>query len=97
MCTKEGHFVFDIPRPFSRPIDPNTYGDPYALQRPGSVVSTSTNGIESAWRRRQTIKRGKTRKVKLTNGNFIAEYPVPTPVLSAMEDRWKSTNTTEFS
>ncbi|KAJ7498963.1 glycosyltransferase family 2 protein [Mycena latifolia] len=77
------------------PIDPNAYGDPYG--RPESVVSTSTNGVDSAWRRRQTIKRGVTRKVKLTNGNFIAEYPVPTAIHSAIEPHYSSTGTTEFS
>ncbi|KAJ3841463.1 class III chitin synthase [Lentinula raphanica] len=70
-------------------LDPNAYGDPYG-GRPTSVASTSTNGVDSAWRRRQTIKRGVTRKVKLTKGNFITEYPVPTPVHTA-------TSTTEFS
>jgi chitin synthase len=79
-----------------RPIDPNTYGDPYAAGRPESIYSTAT-GVENAWRRRQTIKRGVTRKVKLTNGNFIAEYAVPTPVLNAIESKWLSTKTTEFS
>jgi chitin synthase len=80
-----------------RPLDPNTLGDPYAITRPESVLSTSTTGVESAWRRRQTIKRGVTRKVKLTQGNFIAEYPVPTPVYSAIEAKWSATKTTEFS
>lgn len=60
-------------------------------------MSTSTNGAESAWRRRQTIKRGVTRKVKLTQGHFIAEYAVPTPVFSAIEAKWSSTKSTEFS
>ncbi|KAG6814208.1 Chitin synthase, class 1 [Tricholoma furcatifolium] len=78
-------------------LNPNTLGDPYANERPISVASSNTGGVESAWRRRQTIKRGVTRKVKLTNGNFIAEYPVPTPVVSAIEAKWSSTNTTEFS
>lgn len=77
-------------------LDPNTLGDPYG-NRPMSVVSDVSGGVESAWRRRQTIKRGVTRKVKLTNGNFIAEYPVPTPVFSAIEAKWSSTKTTEFS
>ncbi|KAI0034078.1 glycosyltransferase family 2 protein [Vararia minispora EC-137] len=78
------------------PIDPDTYGDPYA--RPMSVASSTSNGVDSAWRRRQTIKRGVTKKVKLTNGNFITEYPVPTPVFSAIESKWSSNvNTTEFS
>ncbi|KAK7061690.1 chitin synthase [Favolaschia claudopus] len=81
------------------PVDPNAYGDPYQGGRPGSVVSTSTTGVDSAWRRRQTIKRdrGVTRKVKLTNGNWITEYPVPTAVYSAIEGNFRQTNTTEFS
>ncbi|TFK43571.1 glycosyltransferase family 2 protein [Crucibulum laeve] len=81
-----------------QPVDPTAFGDPYAVGRPESVISTSTNGVDSAWRRRQTIKRGVTRKVKLTQGNFIAEYPVPTPVYSAIEAKWSAgTKTTEFS
>ncbi|KAF7433398.1 Chitin synthase, class 2 [Pleurotus ostreatus] len=79
------------------PVDPGAYGDPYAHGRPASIMSTSTNGAESAWRRRQTIKRGVTRKVKLTQGHFIAEYAVPTPVFSAIEAKWSSTKSTEFS
>ena len=77
------------------PVDPDAFGDPYS--RPISTVSTATSGVDSAWRRRQTIKRGVTRKVKLTNGNFVAEYKVPTPVYSAIEAKYSSTNTTEFS
>lgn len=77
-----------------RPVDPNSFGE---YERPLSVAS-STNGIESGWRRRQTIKRGVTRKVPLTQGNFITEYPVPGPVYSAIESKWTSgTRTTEFS
>ncbi|KAJ7904483.1 glycosyltransferase family 2 protein [Mycena olivaceomarginata] len=80
------------------PIDPGAYGDPYEDGRPASVVSTGTS-VEGAWRRRQTIKRdrGVTRKVKLTNGNFITEYPVPTAVFSAIEPNYRGTSTTEFS
>ncbi len=54
-------------------------------------------GADSQWRRRQTIKRGVTRKVKLTKGNFISEYAVPTPIFSAIEPKWQSSKTTEFS
>nr|ADX07293.1 putative chitin synthase [Flammulina velutipes] len=77
-------------------VDPDSFGDPYG-SRPMSVATTSSMGVDSAWRRRQTIKRGVTRKVKLTNGNFIAEYLVPTPIHSAIEARYASGNTTEFS
>ena len=78
-------------------LNPDMYGDPYGDSRPISIASTSTSGVESGWRRRQTIKRGVTRKVKLTQGNFIAEYPVPTPVVSAIEAKYTSTKSTEFS
>ncbi|KAK0473386.1 glycosyltransferase family 2 protein [Armillaria novae-zelandiae] len=67
---------------------------PYESDDPGreSVVSLETN-----WRRRQTIKRGVTRKVKLIKGNFIAEYAVPTAVKNAIEPKYTSTQSTEFS
>ncbi|KZT29322.1 glycosyltransferase family 2 protein [Neolentinus lepideus HHB14362 ss-1] len=80
---------------FYPPVDPSTFGDPYS--RPMSTMSSASNGVESSWRRRQTIKRGVTRKVRLTNGNFIAEYPVPTPVFSAVEAKWSQTKTSEFT
>ncbi|KAA1466457.1 chitin synthase [Dentipellis sp. KUC8613] len=76
---------------------PDAYGDPYGA-RPISAASSISNGVDTAWRRRQTIKRGVTKKVKLTKGNFITEYPVPTPVYSAIEAKWTSgVKTTEFS
>ncbi|KAF7313759.1 Chitin synthase [Mycena chlorophos] len=77
------------------PIDPNSFGDPYG--RPASVVSSAAT--DNGWRRRQTIKRDRavTRKVKLTDGNFIAEYAVPTAVHSAIEPQYRQTGTTEFS
>ncbi|OJT09060.1 Chitin synthase 1 [Trametes pubescens] len=76
-------------------FDPNAFGDPYG--RPISVASSSSMGVESQWRRRQTIKRGVTRKVKLTKGNFITEYAVPSPVFTAIESKWQDSKTTEFS
>ena len=83
-------------RTMRSPFDPNSYGDPYGA-RPLSIASSSSLGVESQWRRRQTIKRGKTRRVKLTKGNFITEYAVPSPVFSAIEPKWQQSNTTEFS
>jgi len=78
------------------PGNPDFYGDPYA--RPLSVASSASNGVDTAWRRRQTIKRGIKKTVRLTNGNFITEYPVPTPVYSAVEAKWKNgVKSTEFS
>ncbi|GJJ07586.1 Chitin synthase, class 7 [Clathrus columnatus] len=76
-------------------LSPSLSGGLEPPQRPPSTVSSvSTDG---AWRRRQTIKRGVTRKVKLTNGNFISEYPVPSAILNAVEPKWAATNTTEFT
>ncbi|CAE6439438.1 unnamed protein product [Rhizoctonia solani] len=81
-------------------IDPNAYGDPYD-GRPGSVYS-STSMTPSArqdeqWRRRQTIKRGKTKRVKLQSGNFVADYAVPTAVSTAVESKYHSPNSNEFT
>ncbi|KAF8884113.1 glycosyltransferase family 2 protein [Infundibulicybe gibba] len=53
--------------------------------------------FDSGWRRRQAIKRGLTRRVKLTKGNFIAEYRVPTAIRNAIEERHVMDNATEFS
>ncbi|KAF8581974.1 glycosyltransferase family 2 protein [Ramaria rubella] len=74
------------------PLDTAAYDAP--IDRPSSAASSSVDG---AWRRRQTIKRGVTRKIKLTGGNFIAEYAVPTAVRNAVEPKWSATNSTEFT
>ncbi|ORY35546.1 hypothetical protein BCR39DRAFT_19454 [Naematelia encephala] len=68
--------------------------DPYG--RPPSVLSS---GSGADFIRRQTIpKRGATtRRVKLTNeGNWVNEYPVPRPILTAVEPKWLSDKSTEF-
>nr|ADX07313.1 putative chitin synthase [Flammulina velutipes] len=57
----------------------------------------STVSLNTGWRNRQTIKRGVTRRVKLTHGNFVAEYPVPTAVQNAIEERYRASTSTEFS
>lgn len=62
-----------------------------------SIMSTTTNRTERDWKRRQTIKRGVTRAVRLTKGHFITEYAVPTPVYSAIEAQYSNTKTTEFT
>ena len=75
---------------------PDAFGDPYT-RRPFATSSTS-NDVETVWRHRQTIQHGVKKAVKLTNGNFITEYPVPIPVYSAVEDKWRNgVRTTEFS
>ncbi|KAF5364984.1 hypothetical protein D9758_008079 [Tetrapyrgos nigripes] len=80
----------------SRPLSaiPGSPGIPYSF--PHSPDRDSVASFNS-WRNRQTIKRGVTRKVKLTQGNFIAEYTVPTAVRNAIEPQYASVNSTEFS
>lgn len=53
--------------------------------------------LDTSWRRRQMLKRGVTRRVKLTKGNFVAEYAVPTAVHNAMEPKYTAAKSTEFS
>ncbi|PWN18715.1 hypothetical protein BCV69DRAFT_284698 [Microstroma glucosiphilum] len=54
---------------------------------------------DQAWvQRQQGPKRGLTRKVKLTRGNWIVEHRVPTAVKNATEAKWsQGSNTTEFT
>ncbi|KAJ7275494.1 chitin synthase [Mycena haematopus] len=62
-----------------------------------SLSSVSEMSLETDWRRRQQLHRGVTRRVQLTNGNFVAEYAVPTAVHSAIEAKYAATKSTEFS
>ncbi|KAK1216674.1 Chitin synthase, class 7 [Marasmius sp. AFHP31] len=76
------------------PLHPPSLG--YA--RNSRRFSAESTTIEGQWRRRQTIKRGVTRKVKLTHGHFITEYPAPTPIVNAIEPCYRNaTHTTEFT
>lgn len=63
----------------------------------GGGARESVVSLNTGWRTRQTIKRGITRKVKLTQGHFIADYAVPTAVRGAIEAKYTSSRTTEFS
>ncbi|KAG8725108.1 Chitin synthase, class 2 [Ceratobasidium sp. 395] len=81
-------------------IDPSAYGSPYH-GRPESTYSqtslTPSARQDEQWRRRQTIKRGKTKKVVLKAGNFVADYAVPTAVAKAVEAKYANTTTNEFT
>ena len=86
-----------FPQPLCVPLCKNEADVPFDSTDPSRLTLASSN-TDASWRRRQTIKRGVTRKVKLTSGNFVAEYPVPTAVKNAIEAKWASAaNTTEFS
>ncbi|KAG6853182.1 hypothetical protein C0991_006292 [Blastosporella zonata] len=86
---------FNLPNTPFQPNSPYTWGhDNGSNDSRMSVVS-----VDSKWRRRQrqAMKRGIVRKIKLTKGNFIAEYPVPTAVKNAIEPVYAANTTTEFS
>ncbi|GLB41331.1 putative chitin synthase [Lyophyllum shimeji] len=89
------------PSPYNLPHTPYQPNSPYMWgQDNGSNDSRmSVVSIDTRWRRRQrqAMKRGIVRKVKLTKGNFIAEYPVPTAVKNAVEPMYAGSHTTEFS
>ncbi|KAG8859628.1 Chitin synthase, class 2 [Serendipita sp. 411] len=70
---------------------PPSLGGRHGAPSPQPTMSS----VDAGWRKRQTIKRGKTKKVKLTNGNFVSEYAVPTAVLDAIEAKWKNATTTK--
>ncbi|KAM0752694.1 class III chitin synthase [Meredithblackwellia eburnea MCA 4105] len=71
--------------------DPNGGGGflrrPQFPRRAGSEVSVQS---EADWRKRAaSVQRGVTRKVKLTKGNFIANYSVPPAIVNSIEARYK--------
>lgn len=62
-------------------------GRPQFTKGPGSRSETVLSDKE--WRQRaRPPQRGKTRKVKLTKGNFINEYPVPERIKNSVEPRY---------
>lgn len=88
--------IYTLTAIHSRPLDPDSLGDPCGRPLPNAL--SVSNDVDTAWRLWQTIQRGVKKEVKLTNGNFITEYPVPKPVYSAVEAKWTSgARTTEFS
>ncbi|KIR34715.1 chitin synthase [Cryptococcus deuterogattii MMRL2647] len=77
--------------------------DPYLSGGPDLPLASSSASICSAgadFLNRQTCpRRGATiKRIKLTNGNFIADYAVPGPVSSSVEAKWLSDKVSnEFS
>ncbi|CEQ39616.1 SPOSA6832_01176 [Sporobolomyces salmonicolor] len=65
----------------------------------GSRTLTRKETSAEAWKQRQKInpRRALTKKVKLTNGNYIAEFPVPTAVKNANLSSNPRGGPTEFS
>ncbi|WVQ74920.1 hypothetical protein IAR50_004528 [Cryptococcus sp. DSM 104548] len=80
--------------------DPYLSGGPeLPLARPNSA-RPSFHSVASEFIRRQTApKRGATiKKVKLTNGHFITNYPVPGPISNTIEAKWLGDKTSnEFT
>ncbi|PFH48062.1 glycosyltransferase family 2 protein [Amanita thiersii Skay4041] len=85
-------------QPYRSPLPDSTFVPPRKARRYDSADDASSIGsLNTGWVRRQAIKCGVTRKVKLTKGHFIAEYVVPTAIHNAIENRYSTTHTTEFS
>ncbi|KAJ7655266.1 chitin synthase [Mycena polygramma] len=81
-----------------RPQFSTTPRSPRFSMAPGSPMNRDSRmSLDTGWRRRQMLQRGVTRKVKLTKGNFIAEYAVPTAVHNATQAQYSATRSTEFS
>lgn len=63
---------------------PYRQGTPYQ-----SDLGPDDSASQVAWAKRQQIpKRGLTRKVKLTRGNWIVDHRVPTAVKNSIEPKW---------
>ncbi|PWN35460.1 putative chitin synthase 1 [Meira miltonrushii] len=65
----------------------------------GSELGPDDSASQVAWmKRQQAPKRGLTRKVKLTRGNWVVEHHVPTAVRNSVEPKWlNGSRTNEFS
>ncbi|KAF8344932.1 glycosyltransferase family 2 protein [Amanita rubescens] len=88
----------DSDQPYRSPLPGATFATPRLHRQPSSDGASLVHvESSSSWDRRQKISRGVTRKVKLTKGNFIAEYPVPTAIQNAVEKQYLSKSSTEFS
>ena len=66
---------------------------PSVLSR-GTGDRASVASTDGGWARRQTIKRGQRKDVKLVEGNFITDYAVPTAVRNAVEGQYLSEQST---
>lgn len=66
-------------------LPPAGFSAAAASARPPSSRADS----ELDWQRRARMPtRGKTMKVKLTQGNFVNDYPVPNPIKNSVEAKW---------
>ncbi|MBW0485136.1 hypothetical protein O181_024851 [Austropuccinia psidii MF-1] len=97
-----GNFLYYPPEtsPFSAvefPVPVVNYENPTQAREAAKLYRTQTSA--EAWSKRQKInrKRAKTIKVKLEKGNFVREYPVPTPVKNANLTGGYAGEPTEFS
>lgn len=65
----------------------------------GSELGPEDSASQVAWmKRQQAPKRGLTRKVKLTRGNWVVDYRVPTAIKNSIEPKWaQGSRTNEFT
>ncbi|KAJ8294291.1 Chitin synthase 1 [Rhodotorula toruloides] len=80
------------------PHPAGSYSAQSAYSQGSRLLSRKETSAE-AWKQRQRInpKRAQTKKVKLTQGNYIVEHPVPTAVRNANLSSGSRGGPTEFS
>jgi chitin synthase len=78
------------PSSYNLPMMPKEYPQlPYADSRRTSELGPEDSASQVAWAKRQEgPKRGPTRKVKLTRGNWVVDHRVPTAVKNSIEPKW---------
>ena len=91
-----------MPDPTSFTQPPMQYGaGRQSMSTPGfsGELGPDDSASQVAWaRRQQGPKRGLTRKVKLTKGNWIVDHRVPTAIKNSVEPKWaQGSRTKEFS
>lgn len=83
------------------PLPYGNYAMPMAPYGNGaaSELGPEDSASQVAWaRRQQAPKRGLTRKVKLTRGNWVVDYRVPTAIKNSVEPKWaQGSRTNEFT
>lgn len=67
----------------------NEYLPPAGFYPNRAESNYSRADSDAEWQRRARMPtRGKTTKIKLKQGNFVHEYPVPNPIRNSVEAKW---------
>ncbi|CAO1633403.1 unnamed protein product [Sympodiomycopsis kandeliae] len=91
--------LHDAPAPYGLHPPQGPMGARPFSPAPGAELAPEDSASQRAWaQRQQGPKRGLTRKVKLTRGNWVVDHRVPTAVKNSIEDKWsQGVRTNEFT